>query len=157
MEDPADGGTLTPVQREDMEIEKDKGKRPISDSQLGKSGEDTSGTVIEIFAKEGNQRMGQCLPKSKTIPKLQIKSTGIREDINYMKERALIGKFVGIWPLEKTLTWWINTTWKPQGHYDLQLRAKGFFTVILFNEEDRTRIFESGPYFYNSAALFLRP
>ena len=73
-----------------------------------------------------------------------------------MKERALIGKFVGIWPSEKTLTWWINTTWKPQGHYDLQLGAKGFFIVIFFNE-DRTRIFESGPYFFNSAGLFLRP
>ena len=74
-----------------------------------------------------------------------------------MKERALIGKFVGIWPSKKTLTWWINTTWKPQGHYDLQLGAKGFFTVIFFNEEDRNRILESGPYFYNSAGLFLRP
>ena len=63
MDDHAVGVTLTPIQRAYMEIEKDKGKRPISDSQLGKSGEDTSGTVIEIFAKEGNQRMGQCLPK----------------------------------------------------------------------------------------------
>ena len=101
--------------------------------------------------------MGQCLPKSKTIPKLQIKSTRIREDINYMKERALIGKFVGIWPSEKTLTWLINTTWKPQGHYELQIEAKEFFTLIFFNEEDRTRIFESGPYLYNLACLFLRP
>ena len=74
-----------------------------------------------------------------------------------MKGRALIGKFVGIYPSEKTLTWWINTTWKPQGHYDLQLGAKGLLIVIFFNEEDRTRIFESGPYFYNSAGLLLGP
>ena len=74
-----------------------------------------------------------------------------------MKESALIGKFVGICPTEKTLVWWINTTWKPQGHYDLQLGAKGFFTIILFNEEDRMRILENGPYFYNSMGLFLRP
>ena len=74
-----------------------------------------------------------------------------------MKERALIGKFVGIWPTEKTPMWWINSTWKPQGHFDLQLGAKGFFTIILFNEEDRTKIFENGPYFFNSAGLFLRP
>ena len=156
MGDPADGGTLTPVQSADMEIEKDKGKRPISYSQLGKAGEGTSRTVKEVLAKKGNRRMGQFLPKLKTIPKLQIKSTRIREDISYMKERSLIGKFIGIWPSEKTLTWWINTTWKPQGHYDLQLGAKGFFIVIFFNE-DRTRIFESGPYLYNSAGLFLRP
>ena len=74
-----------------------------------------------------------------------------------MKECILIGKLVGICPTEKALVWWINNTWKPQGHYDLQLREKGFFTVIFFNEEDRTRIFESGPYFFNSASLFLRP
>ena len=74
-----------------------------------------------------------------------------------MKERALIGKFAGIWSTEKMLVGWINSTWKPQGHYDLQLGAKGFFTIIFFNEEDRTKIFENGPYFFNSAGLFLRP
>ena len=101
--------------------------------------------------------MVQCLSKSKTVPKLQIKSARIIEDISYMKEQALIGKFIGIWPSEKTLTWWINTTWKPHGHYDLQLGEKGFFTVIFFSEEDKTIIFESGTYFYNSVGLFLRP
>ena len=121
-----------------MEIELDKGKRPIFDSQLGKAGEGTSGTTKDNTAKEVNKRMGHCLPKSKTVPKLHIKSTRFGEDISYMKECALIGKFVGIKPSEKTLMWWINTTWKPQGHYDLQLGEKGFFTVIFFNEEDRT-------------------
>ena len=96
-------------------------------------------------------------PKSKIVPILQNKSERVREDIQYMKERVLIGKLVGIWPTEKTLVWWINSTWKPQGHFDLQLGAKGFFTIIFFNEEDRTKIFENGPYFYNSAGLFLRP
>ena len=80
------------------------------------------------------------------VPKLQIKSERVREDIQYMKERALIGKFVGIWTTEKALVWWINNTWKPQGHYDLQLGAKGFFMIIFFNEEDRTNFFENGPY-----------
>ena len=80
------GGTLSPIQSVDMEFEKEKGKSLISDSQLGEPGEGTSGTIKESSTKEGNIRNGQCLPKSKTIPKLQIKSTRIREDINYMKE-----------------------------------------------------------------------
>ena len=54
MEDPVDEGTLATVQSIDMEIEKDKGKRPISDSQLGKSREGTSGIVKESLEKEGN-------------------------------------------------------------------------------------------------------
>ena len=141
MSNPSDGGAMPPIQSSAMEIEIDKGKRPIFDTQLGKVGEGTSGTDKDISPKEVNRRVGQCMPKSKTVPKLQIKSSRIREDINYMKERALVGKFVGIWPTKKTLMSRINTTWKPQGHYDLQLGAKGLFTVIFFNEEDRTRIF----------------
>ena len=39
----------------------------------------------------------------------------------------------------------------------MQLEAKCIFTVIFFNEEDRTKIFESGPYFFNYVGLFLRP
>jgi hypothetical protein len=36
------------------------------------------------------------------------------------------------------------------------LAPKGFFTIILYNLEDKDRIFENGPYFFNSAGLFLR-
>jgi len=74
-----------------------------------------------------------------------------------MKDHALIGKFIGLWPSEKVLEGWIKATWKPQGHYDLQLGAKGFFTIIFDNEVDWVRIFDTGPYFLNSAGLFLRP
>ena len=93
----------------------------------------------------------------KTVPKLEINLERVREDIQYMNENALIGKFVGIWPIEKTPIWWINTTWKPQGNYDMQLGAKGFFMIILFNEEDRNKIFYNGPYLFNFVGLFLSP
>ena len=83
-----------------------------------------SGTNKDVSAKGEARKLGQCVPKSKTVSKLQINSKRVREDIQYMKEHALIGKFVGIWPTKKTLVWWINTTWKPQGHYDLQLGEK---------------------------------
>ena len=74
-----------------------------------------------------------------------------------MRDHALIEKFVGIWPLEKALLWWINVTWKPLEQFNLHLGAKGFFTVIFLNLEDKNRIFERGPYFFNSVGLFLRP
>ena len=54
MGDPMNGGTLSPIQSMDMEVDKDKGKRPIYDSQAGKSGEGTSGIVKKILEKEGN-------------------------------------------------------------------------------------------------------
>jgi hypothetical protein len=68
----------------------------------------------------------------------------------------LVGKFLGLWPSERDLIKWIQYWWKPKGHYDLQLGSKGFFTIIFHNLEDRNRIFDGGPYFYNSAGLFLR-
>jgi hypothetical protein len=66
------------------------------------------------------------------------------------------GKFLGLWPSERDLVKWIHHWWRPKGHYDLQLGSKGFFTIIFHNIEDRNRIFDGGPYFFNSARLFLR-
>ena len=57
--------------------------------------------------------------------------------------------------MEKDLIWWINYHWKPKGGYELRLGAKGFFTVVFYNLEDKNRIFEVGPYFYNSVGLYL--
>jgi hypothetical protein len=73
-----------------------------------------------------------------------------------MREHALIGKFLGLWPAERDLHKWIKYWWHPKGDYELQLSSKGFFTIILYNLEDKDRIFENGPYFFNSAGLFLR-
>ena len=72
------------------------------------------------------------------------------------KEKALIGKFLGVWLKERDLVWWIQGTWKPKGHYNLQFGAKGFFTIIFFNKEDRDRVLEGGPYFF-SAGIYLCP
>ena len=61
-----------------------------------------------------------------------------------MQDHALIGNFVGLQPSKKTLVWWINSTWKPKGHYDMHLGSKGFFTISLLNLEDQNRILEGG-------------
>ena len=74
-----------------------------------------------------------------------------------MQDHALIRKFVGLQPSEKALVWWINSTWKPKGHFDLQLGSKGFFTIVFFNTEDRNRVMDGGPYFFYSEGPFLRP
>ena len=39
---------------------------------------------------------------------------------------------------------------------EIKLGAKGFFTVIFSNLEDKERISEGGPYFMNNAGLFMR-
>jgi hypothetical protein len=55
----------------------------------------------------------------------------IKDQKQYMRDFPLIGKFLGLWPLEKDLVKWIQHWWKPKGHYDIQIGSKGFFTIIL--------------------------
>ena len=78
--------------------ENDKGKGVINAHISPKDGEGCSGTRKEEKNNQGTRRTGQCVLKSKTILRLKIKSEKVREDIQYTKERELIGKFVGIWP-----------------------------------------------------------
>jgi hypothetical protein len=99
---------------------------------------------------------GKCIPQAPQAPKYVVSSPRIEEQKQYMRDNALVGKFLGLWPSERDLIKWIQYWWKPRGHYDLQLGSKGFFTIIFHNLEDRNRIFDGGPYFYNSAGLFLR-
>lgn len=70
---------------------------------------------------------------------------------------AIICKFMGLWPTEKTRQSWIRYHWKPKGSIYLHLGSKGFFTVVFTNIVDKDRIFEGGPYFYAAAGLYMRP
>ena len=61
-----------------------------------------------------------------------------------------------IWPTERALKGWIHAKWNPKREIDLQLKSKGFFMVVITVLEDRDRIFEGGPYLFNSAGLYMR-
>jgi hypothetical protein len=98
---------------------------------------------------------GKCISQAPITLKYIIISPRIEDQKQYMRDFALIGKILGLWPSEKDLVKCIQHWWKPKGHYDLQLGSKGFFNIILHNLEDINRIFEGGSYFYNSAGLFL--
>jgi hypothetical protein len=58
-----------------------------------------------------------------------------------MRDHAIIDKFMGIWPMEKSLEWWIQTRWKPKGEVNLKWGSKGFFTTIFTSLEDKDRVF----------------
>jgi hypothetical protein len=62
-------------------------------------------------------------------------------------------KIFGTVALREDLFIWIKAWWNPKGHFDLQLGSKGFFTMIFHNLEDQDRVFENGPYFFNSASF----
>ena len=115
--------------------------------------EGIEGENQERSRKGKKDDFGGCLPKTASIPAIQIRSEAFKDKIESWKEKSLIDKFVGIWPKEKDLIKWINGVWKPKGHYNLHLSSKGFFTIIFFNQEDRDRILDGGPYFSSQRAF----
>lgn len=48
---------------------------------------------------------------------------------------------------------WIQIKWKPKGHIKPKMSARGFFTVVFSILEEKTWIFENGPYFFNNVGL----
>ena len=72
-----------------------------------------------------------------------------------MKEHIIIGKFLRIWLLEKSIVWLIDTTWKQKYHYDVRMGSKVFFMVVFNILEYKDGIFVNGPYLFNSVELYL--
>ena len=58
--------------------------------------------------------------------------------------------------MEQAPRGWIIAKWKPKAHYDLQLGLKGFFTIIFHHLEDKARVEDERPYFFNFVGLYLR-
>eukprot|EP00253_Pinus_taeda_P035837 PITA_35837 len=97
-----------------------------------------------------------CKPIAAERPRIELPGQKIDERIQYMRDHALIGNFIGFWPIEKALRGWIVAKWKPKGHVTLRLGPKGFFTAIFLWLEDKYIIMDEGPYFFNSVGLYLR-
>lgn len=73
-----------------------------------------------------------------------------------MKYHTLIGKFMGIWRSEKFLLLWIKDQWKLKGRIDLKLGSNGFFIAIFLDHSEQEKVFEEGPYFFNSIDVHMR-
>eukprot|EP00253_Pinus_taeda_P005524 PITA_05524 len=97
-----------------------------------------------------------CKPVAAIRPQVELPGHLMEERIQFMTDHALIGKFIGMWPTECALRSWIQVKWHPKGHITLQLGAKGFFTAIFNCLEDRNRVMDGGPYFFNADGLFLK-
>lgn len=112
----------------------------------------------ELAAENKQQRdQGRCKPKTIESLRVIITDPELKAYMDRMAIHAVICKFMGFWPIEKALSQWIKKTWKLKGDLTLHLGAKGFFTVVFANLEDRDCIFDGGPYFYASESLYMRP
>jgi len=149
--------TLTPPGRR---TDNDQGAKMTNDeadpSVLEETNDKENNGHTEAPSSQPKATSATCIPKAAERIKVDLPSNRINSEIQFMQDHALIGKFLGFWPTEKTLQGWIASKWKPKGQITLQLGPKGFFTAIFHCVEDKSRIFEGGPYFFNSSGLFLR-
>lgn len=104
-----------------------------------------------------NTSQGVCKPKKKDTLRMVLSDPNIQAYREHMIEHAIICKFMGLWPTERALCQWIKQHWRPKGDVKLHLGAKGFFTVVFTNLEDKDKVFNGGPYFFSSAGLYMRP
>jgi len=103
----------------------------------------------------GEDGHNPCKHKKTMIPKVILEDPKTQLYQDQMKTHALIFKFMGLWPTERTLRNWIKYQWKSSGEVELHLRSKGFFKIIFMNLEDRDKFFDGGPYLHASIGLYI--
>jgi hypothetical protein len=97
--------------------------------------------------------------KMEEIPSLELSPEGPCNLALLLAEKALIGKFTGLWPSPKTVEAWIDERLKSmiQGNVSLCAVGRVFFVFSFSRAKDRDLVFRSGPYFMGSRGLFLAP
>ncbi|GLJ48891.1 hypothetical protein SUGI_1031190 [Cryptomeria japonica] len=81
-------------------------------------------------------------------------SEEIEEDINFLKDLAIICRFIGPRTDRKSIEKWIEETWKtPQ---ITKFMRKGFFIVVFASEEERRKVLEGGLWTMNGKPLYIQ-
>jgi hypothetical protein len=97
--------------------------------------------------------------KMEEVPTLELSPEQPCNFALYLAEKALVGKFTGLWPSPKTVDAWIEERWRPliQETVTRSAVGRGFFVFSFSSKEDRDLVFRSGPYFMGSRGMFLAP
>ncbi|GLJ32355.1 hypothetical protein SUGI_0651150 [Cryptomeria japonica] len=81
-------------------------------------------------------------------------SEEIEEDIEFLKDLAIICRFIGPRADRKTVQRWIEDTWKtPQ---ITKFMPKGFFIVVFATEEERQKILDGGLWTMKNKPLYIQ-
>lgn len=136
-----------------------KGKQAEEERENADTWRENKGTTGDTSSshKKHPPTNGICKPIKSDNLRVVITDLEIQAYREHMTEHAVICKFMGMWPMERALCQWIRQQWKPKGDVRLHLGAKGFFTVVFTNLEDKDRNFDGGPYFMASTGLYMRP
>ncbi|GLJ44536.1 hypothetical protein SUGI_0935150 [Cryptomeria japonica] len=81
-------------------------------------------------------------------------SEEIEKDINFLKDLAIICRFIGPRTDRKSIERWIEETWKTS--QITKFMPKGFFIVVFASEEERQKILEGGLWTMNNKPLYIQ-
>jgi hypothetical protein len=141
-----------------LEPEKSQESNQRKNDITGEEAREPHNVAQEMVSPNGAEGRNLCKPKTTMIPKVILDDPQTQLYRDQIKTHALICKFMGLWPTERTLHNWIKYQWKPRGEVDLNLGSKGFFTTFFMNPKDRDKIFErGGAYFHASVGLYMLP
>ena len=84
------------------------GDDTINQHNSGPSHETTWATLIAqtkntLAAEEANTKSTTCIPKNPKKTLIELLAHRVNGRIKFMMDHALIGKFMGFWPMEKAL------------------------------------------------------
>lgn len=153
MESPQGEGDVPPPQNDNGQQQYKESKKPTNQVE---DNVDLNSQRTKQDNKQPKVSFATCKPVASEHPKVELPGHRINAQIHFMRDHALIGKFIELWPTEKALRGWIASKWHPKGHITLQLGPKGFFTSIFNYLEDQNRVLDGGPYFFNAAGLYRR-
>jgi len=142
----------------DREILNKGNRQPQENKKTGGRQNHASGTQDKGKNSEEAPKVTSttCKPVATERPRIELPGHKVDARIEFMRDHAIIWKFIGLWPTKRALYGWIAAKWKPKGDVTLQLGPKGFFTVILYCIEDKLRVLGTGPHFFNAAGLYMR-
>jgi hypothetical protein len=97
--------------------------------------------------------------KMEEVPSVELSPEEPCNTALFLAERALIGKFTGLWPSPKSVEAWIEERWRSmiKGSILRSAVGRGYFVFCFSEKEDRDLVFRSGPYFMGSRGLYLAP
>lgn len=76
------------------------------------------------------KKVNGCLERIQDHPMLVIQVGSVVSDINYLRNHALIHKFMGLLLSFPVLESWAQGIWNPKGDMEIMITAKNYFLVV---------------------------
>jgi hypothetical protein len=105
-------------------LEKNQEGNQEKSERMGEGAREALNDAHAMENPSGVYGRNPCKPKITLILKVILEDPQTQLFRDQMKTHSLIYKFMGLWPIEKTLHNWIKYHWKPSGEVELHLGSK---------------------------------